>query len=86
MIEKLKSRKFIIVIITAVLTAVNSALGSPVPDTMMQWIIGLIGGWVGVEGIVDTAMALKQPSVTLTGTTTPASAKEAVSDITRKPA
>lgn len=65
--DKLKSRKFILVIVTAVLTAINSAAGSPVPDAMMQWIIGLIGGWVGVQGIVDAATVMKQPTVTVSG-------------------
>lgn len=51
--EKLKSRKFILAVVSAVLVILNEGLGWDIPtETVMQFVY-LILGWIFVEGAID---------------------------------
>lgn len=63
MVEKLKSRKFLVAIIGALLTAINGYLGYPVPHDTMVWVDGLLGTWVASEAVVDGARTLRSGGV-----------------------
>jgi hypothetical protein len=62
MFEKLKSRKLWALVVSAAMAALNSALGSPVPDEMMTKLLLLAGTYILGQGAVDTAAALKKPT------------------------
>ena len=62
MFERLKSRKLWVFVVGAALTALNSALGSPVPDEMMTNLLTLAGTYILGQGAVDFAKALKNPT------------------------
>ena len=59
MMEKLKSRKLLALIITAILTTINGATGI-LSDEMMQNVIYLTMTYIGGQGVVDAASAVKK--------------------------
>ena len=59
MMEKLKSRKLLALIIVAILTTINGATGV-LSEEMMQNVIYLAMTYIGGQGAVDAAAALKK--------------------------
>jgi len=57
MIDKLKSRKLWLCIIGCVLVLVLKQIG--IPDNIIEWAVGTLLAFVGVEGILDLAGILK---------------------------
>ena len=51
--EKLKSRKFILVVVTALLTVCNDGLGLNLPSESIITIVGLVSSYVIAQGYVD---------------------------------
>ena len=51
--EKLKSRKFILVVATAMLTICNDGLGLGLPSESIMTIVGLVATYVLGQGYVD---------------------------------
>ena len=51
--EKLKSRKFILVVATAILTICNDGLGLGLPTESILSIVGLVASYVVGQGYVD---------------------------------
>lgn len=57
-LARLTSRKFLMTIFGVILILILKNLD--VPDNVIVWIIGLIGGWIGVEGLRDIVAVLKK--------------------------
>ena len=55
MLEKIKSRKFILVVATALLTILNDGLGLGIPREAVLTVTGLIASYVLGQGMVDAA-------------------------------
>jgi hypothetical protein len=55
--KKLTSRKFLSMIGGVILVLVLDALS--VPSGVIVWVVGLIGGWIGIEGGLDALAILK---------------------------
>jgi len=53
MFHDLKSRKFVVAILAAILIVANDALGKPVSDEAMYSALGLIGTYILGQGIAD---------------------------------
>lgn len=51
--EKLKSRKFILVVAAALLTICNKGLGLGLPTESILQIVGLVASYVFCQGYVD---------------------------------
>lgn len=51
--EKLKSRKFILVVATALLTVCNDGLGLGLPSDSIMTIVGLVATYCVSQGYVD---------------------------------
>ncbi|MCK5611932.1 hypothetical protein KAR91_59230 [Candidatus Pacearchaeota archaeon] len=51
--EKLKSRKFILVVATAMLTICNDGLGLGLPSESIMTIVGLVASYCVSQGYVD---------------------------------
>lgn len=51
MIDKLKSRKFWAMIVTAILTTLGQQLG--LSEDAIQWIVGIAGSYILGQGIAD---------------------------------
>ena len=53
MMEKIKSRKFMLVVATAILTIANDGLGLGLPAESILKVVGLVVGYVVSQGYVD---------------------------------
>lgn len=51
--QKLKSRKFILTVATAILTVCNDGLGLGLPSESIMQIVGLVAAYVVGQGYVD---------------------------------
>ena len=51
--KKLKSRKFILVVVTAIITVFNDGLGLNLPTESIMTITGLVASYVLGQGYVD---------------------------------
>ncbi len=51
--EKLKSRKFILVVAAALLTVCNDGLGLGLPSESIMTIVGLVASYCVSQGYVD---------------------------------
>jgi len=57
--EKWKSRKLWVTVLTAALTAMNGVLDL-VPESQRQWILGMIMTYIGGQSVADAAKELKK--------------------------
>lgn len=60
MIEKMKSRKLWITVLTATLAALNAGLGNPIPPDTVESIMQVVMIYLGGQGIVDATAAYKK--------------------------
>jgi hypothetical protein len=56
---RLTSRKFLLTVAGIILILVLKSYG--VPDNVIAYVVGLIGGYLGVEGFRDIVSVLKAP-------------------------
>jgi uncharacterized membrane protein YqaE (UPF0057 family) len=59
--KKLISKKFFSVLVSVVIVPFLSGKG--VPDVVIQYLLTLLGGFIGVQGIVDAVAAYKSGSL-----------------------
>ena len=52
---KYNSRKLIAVLLGAIITTLNSFFGSPLDDTIIQWLLGMISTYIVGQAVVDAA-------------------------------
>lgn len=59
MIEKLKSRKFLMALAGAVFVVLNEGLDLGVPEEVYNYLVGIIIAYIVGEAVVDVARARK---------------------------
>ena len=60
MMDKLKSRKLIMAVLACVV-AIIKVFVPDFPEDSFWTIVGILGGYIFVQGTVDTAAAIKKP-------------------------
>jgi len=58
--DKLKSRKFILAVVTALLIIANEGLNLNIPEDAVLKIVQLVIAYIGIEGVADTVSRIKK--------------------------
>ena len=61
MLEKFKSRKFLLALGSALLVLLNEGLGFGIPEEAFNRLVALVVAYLLAEGAVDVAKAFKRP-------------------------
>lgn len=56
-LRRISSRKFLVTILGVALILILKSYG--MPDNAIAWLVGLIGGYLGIEGLKDIVAVLK---------------------------
>jgi len=58
--DKLKSRKFILAVVTALLIIANEGLNLNIPEDAVIKIVQLVIAYIGIEGVADAVSRAKK--------------------------
>jgi hypothetical protein len=64
MIEKMKSRKFLMALATGVLIILNDGLSLGLDTETILYVVGIVGGWILGESAVDAVRASNKKEIT----------------------
>ena len=64
MLEKIKSRKFVLAVASALLVVLNQGLGLNLPDEAIMKVVGIVCSYIFGQSLVD-AVAAKKNSIVI---------------------